>query len=135
EVSVSYDADQGAAHFAVRDTGAGIAEDVVDKIFDQFFQADPSATRRHGGSGLGLAISKQLVGMMGGDIHVDSKPGVGSTFCFTIAAPVAPPPSLAREEPHSAPNESLRILVAEDNPAMQKILCALLEADGHQLTV
>src|SRR5690606_21157584 len=62
-------------------------------------------------------------------------PGVGSTFCFTIAAPVAPPPSLAREEPHSAPNESLRILVAEDNPAMQKILCALLEADGHQLTV
>ena len=135
EVSVSYDTDQQVARFAVGDTGVGIPEDVIDKIFDQFFQADSSTTRRHGGSGLGLAISRQLVGMMGGVIQVDSKPGEGSAFHFTIAAPIALPPSPEREEPLAAPNKSLRVLVAEDNPSMQQILRALLEAGGHQLTV
>jgi len=135
EVAVSYNADQEVACFTVRDTGVGIAEGVVDRIFDQFFQADSSVTRRHGGSGLGLAISKQLVGLMGGGIHVHSKLGEGSAFHFTISAPVALPPSPERAEPLAAPNKSLRVLVAEDNPAMQQILRALLEADGHQLTV
>jgi CheY-like chemotaxis protein len=108
---------------------------MADKIFDQFFQVDSSTTRRHGGSGLGLAISKQLVGMMGGMIRVDSKLGEGSTFHFTIAAAVALPPSPDRAEPIAAPNRRLRVLVAEDNPAMQEILRALLEAGGHQLTI
>ena len=67
EISTSYDTDQQVTRFAVLDTGAGIAEDAIDKVFDQFFQADSSTTRRHGGSGLGLAISKQLFSMMGGD--------------------------------------------------------------------
>lgn len=135
EVSVSYDTDQQVARFAVHDTGAGIPEDIIDKVFDQFFQADSSTTRRHGGSGLGLAISKQLVSMMGGAIQIDSKLGEGSAFHFTIAAPIALPPSPEREEPLAAPNKSLRVLVAEDNPSMQQILRALLEAGGHQLTV
>ena len=119
----------------MRDTGAGVPEGVVDKVFDQFFQADSSTTRRHGGSGLGLAISKQLVGMMGGVIQLDSKLGVGSAFHFTIAAPVALAPSPERVEPLAGPNKSLRVLVAEDNPGMQQILRALLEAEGHQLTI
>ncbi len=135
EVFVSYDTDQRVARFAVRDTGVGISEDIIDKVFDQFFQADSSTTRRHGGSGLGLAISRQLVGMMGGVIQVDSKLGEGSAFHFTIAAPVALAPSPERVEPLVAPNKSLRILVAEDNPSMQQILRALLEAGGHQLKV
>jgi CheY-like chemotaxis protein/anti-sigma regulatory factor (Ser/Thr protein kinase) len=135
EILVSYDADQQVARFAVRDTGAGIAEDVVDKIFDQFFQADSSATRRHGGSGLGLAISKQLVGMMGGMIRVDSKLGEGRTFHFTIAAPTAAPPSPERVELLASPTKNLRILVAEDNSAMQKILRALLETGGHEIEI
>jgi signal transduction histidine kinase/CheY-like chemotaxis protein len=135
KVSVSYDTDQQVARFTVRDTGAGISEDIIDKVFDQFFQADSSTTRRHGGSGLGLAISRQLVAMMGGVIQVDSKPGEGSAFHFTIATPIALPPSPEREEPLAAPNMSLRVLVAEDNPSMQQILRALLEAGGHQLTV
>lgn len=134
-ISVSYDVDQQVARFTVHDTGAGIAEDVVDKIFDQFFQHDSSATRRHGGSGLGLAISRQLVGLMGGAIEVDSKLGEGSAFHFTIAAPEVPTPSPARMEALVAPNKSLRVLVAEDNAAMQQILRALLEAGGHQITV
>ena len=135
EVSTSYDTDQQVARFAVRDTGAGIPEDIIDKVFDQFFQADSSTTRRHGGSGLGLAISRQLVGMMAGVIQVDSKLGEGSTFHFTIAAPAALAPSPESVEPLAAPNKSLRVLVAEDNPSMQQILRALLEAGGHQLTV
>lgn len=135
DILVSYDAVQQVARLAVHDTGMGIGEDAVDRVFDQFFQADSSTTRRHGGSGLGLAISKQLVGMMGGVIQVESRLGEGSAFQFTIAAPVAVPPSPKSTEALASPTKKLRILVAEDNPAMQKILRALLEADGHQLKV
>jgi signal transduction histidine kinase/ActR/RegA family two-component response regulator len=134
-VSVRYDADLQVACFSVSDTGSGIAPDVVDKVFDQFFQANSSTTREHGGSGLGLAISRQLVSMMGGVIQVDSKLGEGSTFHFTIAAPVALPPSPERVESLASPSKNLRVLVAEDNPAMQQILGALLEAGQHQATV
>ena len=133
QVSVSYDADQQVARFTVSDTGAGIAKDIIGRIFDQFFQADSSATRRHGGSGMGLDISKQLVGMMGGMIEVDSKLGEGSAFHFTIAAPVALSPCPERVEALAAHNNSLRVLVAEDSPAMQQVLRVLLEAGGHQL--
>jgi hypothetical protein len=134
-VTVSYDAEGKTAHFAVVDTGEGIAPQIVDKVFDQFFQDGSSSTRRHGGSGLGLSISKQLVGMMGGKIGVVSELGTGSTFQFSVDAPVAPLPPVTRSEPRSAPFEGLRILIAEDNPAMQQILSALLEAGGHQLKI
>src|SRR5262249_44291511 len=75
--------------FAVRDTGAGIAPDAQARIFQEFEQADGGSTRRHGGTGLGLAISQRIVERMGGRITVESAPGGGATFAFTIALPAA----------------------------------------------
>jgi len=76
--------DAAMLRFAIRDTGPGINDEDRTRLFMKFSQVDYKSTRRHQGTGLGLAISKDLVGMMGGDIGVDSEPGRGSTFWFTI---------------------------------------------------
>jgi signal transduction histidine kinase len=89
--------DRGVVLISVRDTGPGIEIDYHDRIFDAFWQVDMNTTRRHGGTGLGLSVSRQLARMLGGDIHVVSSPGEGSTF--TLELPVA----IAAETP-SAPD-------------------------------
>ena len=138
---------QVTLRFRVSDTGIGIPHDKQGCIFEAFAQADGSATRRYGGAGLGLAICSRLVSMMGGRIWVESEPGQGSTFHFTVRLNLSDPLSAASEEVapvpatlsqaaptkpalarHGAP---LRILVAEDNPVNQKLAQRLLEKRGH----
>ena len=84
-------AQPGEIAFQVRDTGVGIAPDAQARIFQEFEQADGGSTRRHGGTGLGLAISQRIVDRMGGRITVESAPGAGATFAFTVALPAAAP--------------------------------------------
>ncbi|MDR2547575.1 MAG: PAS domain-containing protein [Lachnospiraceae bacterium] len=89
--------------FVVRDTGIGIPPDQVDKLFKSFSQIDGSSTRNYGGTGLGLMISKELVGLMGGNIRVESTPGKGSIFSFNVflrtAENIEPPPAEIPYEP------------------------------------
>ena len=107
----------------VVDTGIGLSQEQQEKLFERFSQADSSTTRRYGGTGLGLAISKQLVDMMGGEIGVDSQPGEGSTFWFTLnLANVDAEESLANR----AGLQGQRILVVDDNHTNRKLLDELL---------
>ncbi|HEX6901882.1 MAG TPA: response regulator [Thermoanaerobaculia bacterium] len=126
------------AHFAVADTGVGIAAEDLDRLFIAFQQLDGSLARQHGGTGLGLAISKRLTELMGGRIWAESAVGQGSTFHFTItgvAAAAAPPRprtlaggvdrGLARRHP-------LRILLAEDHAVNRKVMIGLLGHLGYE---
>ncbi|MBA4386960.1 MAG: hypothetical protein C0404_03200 [Verrucomicrobia bacterium] len=112
-------ADHVMLHFEVRDTGIGISPEGLANMFKAFSQADGSTTRKYGGTGLGLAISKQLVEMMGGTIGIDSQPGKGSRFWFTIrAGRVADAPAQT-----PAPNlANLRVLIVDDNATNREIL-------------
>ncbi|SFL38841.1 PAS domain S-box protein [Methylorubrum salsuginis] len=120
--------------FGVRDTGIGIPRDKRDRLFKRFSQVDGSVEREYGGTGLGLAISKALVEMMGGEIGVESTPGVGSTFWFTLrlprAAPVAAPPPAGR-----ANDRAGRLLVVDDNFVNRELARTVLERAGHAVTV
>src|SRR5664280_3636693 len=113
-------------HFAVSDTGIGIAQESKSCIFDAFVQSDGSNTRRYGGTGLGLAICSRLVDLMGGRIWVESEVGHGSTFHFT--ATFALPPSPAEPEPAPEPEalHGLAVLVVDDNATSRRILQDML---------
>ena len=105
--------------FEVTDTGPGMGKDVQGRIFENFMQADGSTTRKHGGTGLGLPISKQLVEMMGGTMRLDSSPGAGSTFGFTIRFEKDENPAAAASY---ANLEGMRALVVAPNATTRNIL-------------
>ncbi|MEA2492748.1 MAG: two-component system, sensor histidine kinase and response regulator [Thermoleophilaceae bacterium] len=113
------DGERPGLRFEVRDTGLGIEPSAIERIFDSFEQADGSTTRRYGGTGLGLAISRRLVELMGGEMGVDSTPGEGSTFWFTVPTE-AVQPDLGTTHPLGIAN--VRTLVVDDNQTNRTIL-------------
>ena len=130
----------GRVRLAVRDSGAGIAADVVDGLFQPFVQADETSTRGQGGSGLGLSICRQLAELMGGQVGVDSRPGHGSLFWADLPLPAN---AAGHREPLPSPSppgrdaDALRgshVLLVEDNPMNMTIGVSMLEQWGVRVT-
>jgi two-component system, sensor histidine kinase and response regulator len=114
--------------FTVRDTGIGLTQEQIERLFQEFTQADGSTTRRYGGTGLGLTISRRIVELMGGRIWVESAPAQGASFIFTARFSQTIPPA-----PRSAPlprADAMRVLVVDDQPDARLALADLLGALG-----
>ena len=126
-------ANQIVLRFSVTDTGIGINDEQLARLFQPFIQADMSVTRLHGGTGLGLTIVRQLVQLMGGEVEVASAAGVGSDFSFAARFGVAPIEGFA--DAAAAPSYAgLRVLVVDDNDSARMALQHVLEATGSRVT-
>ncbi|MBW2279415.1 MAG: response regulator [Deltaproteobacteria bacterium] len=149
----SGDGESPMLQFAVADTGVGLSPAACDRIFDAFSQADASTTREFGGTGLGLTICKQLAGILGGDVSVESIEGHGSTFTLTIDAGaiattclVDPTVHAAEEVATEGPSTATfldgikhsgtrgRVLLVEDGPDNRKLISLTLEKGGFEVT-
>jgi len=142
------DGGPGELAFEVRDTGIGMTHEHVSRLFQPFTQADSSMSRRFGGTGLGLSISKRLVEMLGGSLSAVSAPDRGSTFTFRLAVEACDQAELVHDEGEiavvcEAPNAPVaehvilrsRILLAEDGPDNQRLICFHLRKAGAQVVV
>ncbi len=131
---IARDGNQVKLRFSVRDTGIGMTEEQQAKLFKPFTQADSSITRRYGGTGLGLNICKQLIDLMGGEISLESKPGAGSTFSFTLTLGVQPENHRnGKVVPDALSN--LEVLVVDDNPEAEELLQQMITDMSFRVTV
>ena len=136
EVSLEVDRRGEALCFVVRDTGVGFDQEVRDRLFKRFVQADQSITRQFGGTGLGLSICAALAEMMQGSITAEASPGQGARFEVRLPLPRCERAADAvAEEPRAISLEGLRVLVAEDHPTNRKVVEIVLEPFGVDLTV
>lgn len=128
------EAPERTLHFSVRDTGIGIPAERMNRLFQSFSQVDASTSRKYGGTGLGLVISKRLVEMMGGSIWVESEPGKGSTFHFTLQVKGVEgslPEHLRSDQPQL---RNRRALVVDDNPTNRQIVTLQMQSWGMRVT-
>lgn len=126
--------DQGF-RFEITDTGIGLREEALSRLFHPFTQADNSTTRRFGGTGLGLSICKQLVEMMNGRIGVTSQPSQGSTFWFELPLPISEHKKIQSSPPSQLSKTStcaLAILIADDNVTNQLVATQMVKRLGHR---
>ncbi|MBT3924053.1 MAG: response regulator [Nitrospina sp.] len=122
--------------FTVKDSGIGLSQDQIEKLFKPFGQADTSTTRKFGGTGLGLTIVKKLVLLMEGVIRIESQPGKGSNFIFNIKfKPIQKEEEEEAIKPLSSSSKEVRILVIDDSPFMRDILMAMLRSLKFDATV
>ena len=140
---VSSTGNTATLEFSVTDTGIGIANDKLDKLFQNFSQVDSSTTHQHGGTGLGLSIVRTLAQLMGGEVGVESEPGKGSRFWFRIPAERQAVHTTMPELPRTSENlahalcppQSARLLLVEDNLAHQRLATVLLERLGLNVSM
>lgn len=124
------DANGSTLQVSVQDSGIGIPKEKLDILFQSFTQVDASTSRKYGGSGLGLAIAKRLCQLMGGDIQVTSKEGIGSTFSFTVSLDN---PDHATDD-HAPEKIAGNIVIVDDNPISLSTIKNQLSADCHHIT-
>jgi len=118
--------------FAVRDTGIGMTPEQIERLFEEFSQADASVTRKYGGTGLGLALSRRLARMMGGDIAVESEAGRGSTFTMRLPVTVAQHVE-ERTAPAPAADGSRTVLVIDDEATVRDLMQRFLAKEGYRV--
>jgi CheY-like chemotaxis protein/anti-sigma regulatory factor (Ser/Thr protein kinase) len=117
---------------AVSDTGIGMTDAQLAKVFDEFSQAEASTSKEYGGTGLGLAICKKFARLMGGDIIVESRPGAGTTFTFT--APIEAPPGQELPAPVAAGEPApVTVLVVDDDESSRELSKRILQREGYNV--
>jgi signal transduction histidine kinase/CheY-like chemotaxis protein/HPt (histidine-containing phosphotransfer) domain-containing protein len=142
---VSKDEKQAIVEWAIVDTGIGIAPERLDRLFNDFVQADCSINRRFGGSGLGLSICKRIISAMGGQIGVESTLGKGTTMRFSVTLPISEcaPSTLRSDDASQAPlrqylatlGRPLRVLIVDDNPTNRLVASKMLQEFGVQVSM
>jgi CheY-like chemotaxis protein len=132
-VAERFETDRPMVRFAISDTGIGMTEEQLGRLFQAFSQADASTSKKYGGTGLGLAISQRFCQLLGGDISVTSQPGEGSTFTITLPDQTETP---AQSNPADAPHisgDATTVLLVDDDPTARDLLTASLKGAGYRL--